>query len=144
MTDAIAFHLLTAATAPLLDGAAIFDGPVDAAQLAAFVADPGHEMIFATLGPRAVGFASGTVLLHPDKAPSFFVNEVGVEEDMRRRGIAAALCTRLMDRARACGCRGIWLATETDNAAARALYRHLSARESEAVVIYDWDGAMDS
>ena len=47
-----------------------------------------------------------------------------------------------MERARARGCKGIWLATETDNIAARALYRRLGADETTGIVVYDWDGAM--
>lgn len=143
MSAPLVFHRLTAATAPLLAGAAVFDGPVRPTSLAAFVADPGHELVFATSGGRVVGFASGTILLHPDKAPSFFVNEVGVEEDVRRQGIGAAVTERLMEIARAAGCEGIWLATEADNTPARALYRRLAARETGDIVVYDWDGAMD-
>jgi ribosomal protein S18 acetylase RimI-like enzyme len=74
--------------------------------------------------------ASGTVLLHPDKQPAFFINEVSVVEDLRRTGIATALCERLLEVARAKGCKGVWLATEADNAEARALYRKLRARQT--------------
>lgn len=143
MNDTATYHLLDPQTAPLLDGADVFDNPVDPAQLAAFLADPGHHMVLAMQGSRVIGFASGNVLLHPDKPPAFFINEVGVNENMRQRGIATELCRRLMDLARGKGYRGIWLATETDNTAARALYRKLQARETDAVVVYDWDGAMD-
>ena len=143
MDDAPTYHHLTAQNAHLLKDADVFDHATDPAQLAGFVADPGHELVFATYGGEVVGFASGTVLLHPDKPPAFFVNEVGVNEGFRQRGIATALCNRLYDIARNLGCKGIWLATETDNIAARALYRGLDARETEKVVVYDWDGAMD-
>ena len=143
MNDTATYHLLDPQTAPLLGGADVFDNPVDPAQLAAFLADPGHHMVLAMQGSRVIGFASGNVLLHPDKPPAFFINEVGVNENMRQRGIATELCRRLMDLARGKGYRGIWLATETDNTAARALYRKLQARETDAVVVYDWDGAMD-
>ena len=140
---AITFHLLTADTAPLLMGANVFDNPVDQNQLDAFVADHGHQMFFAMQSGEVVGMASGNILLHPDKEPIFFINEIGVTENMRNRGIATDLTLRLMDLAREKGCRGIWLATESDNLAARALYKKLKARETEAVVVYDWDGAMD-
>ena len=87
--------------------------------------------------------ASGTVLLHPDKPPMLFVNEVGTHQHVRRQGIARRLCAALFEAARARGCKGIWLATETDNAPARALYHALGGRETEGFVIYDWDGALD-
>jgi ribosomal protein S18 acetylase RimI-like enzyme len=100
--------------------------------------------VFALAGDRVVGFASGTVLRHPDKQPALFVNEVGVAEDVRQQGIGTTLCMALFATAREIGCQGIWLATESDNAAARALYRRLNARETGGIVVYDWDGAMDA
>jgi hypothetical protein len=54
----------------------LFDHPVDPGLAAAFLADPLHELVLAYEGELAVAFASGTVLLHPDKPPSMFVNEV--------------------------------------------------------------------
>ena len=144
MSTEVSLHLLGPDTAAALDGAKSFDHPLDPSQLAAFVSDPGHLLVFASAGPRVVGFASGTILLHPDKPPALFVNEVSVDEDVRRQGIGRALCTELFRIARARGARSIWLATEAENAPARALYASLGARSTEGVVVYDWDGAMDA
>lgn len=121
----------------------MFDNAVDPVQLAAFVHDAGHEMVFAMAGAKVVGMASGTRMMHPDKPPAFFINEVGVNEDMQRRGIGTILSKMLMNVARGKGYEGMWLATETDNIEARALYKKLDGRETEGVVVYDWDGAMD-
>lgn len=143
MNEEITYHILAPHNALQLQGSDVFDNNVDPEQLTAFIADPGHEMVFAAMGVRIVGMASGTVLLHPDKQPAFFISEVGVNEDFRRRGIATALCDLLMKVARNRGCEGIWLATETDNIEARGLYRRLNARETSGIVVYDWDGAMD-
>lgn len=121
----------------------LFDNPILPAQARAFLADPGHEIVLASAGAHIVGMASGQVMLHPDKPPAFFINEVGVRESHRRQGIGTALCQRLISIARGRGCKGIWLATEGDNVAARALYRSLDARETGQIVVYDWDGAMD-
>ena len=138
----ISFHPLTAENADLIATADVFDNAVDPGQLAAFVQHAGHELIFALSGDRVIGFASGTVLLHPDKVPMFFVNEVDVSEKFQRRGIATQLCQQLFALARQIGCEGIWLATEADNIAARALYAKLNAQETEDIVVYDWDGVM--
>jgi len=100
-------------------------------------------MVFARAGENPVGFASGTVLFHPDKQPGFFINEVGVAPAFRRRGIGRTLCRMLMDLVRERGCRDIWVATEDDNDPARALYRSLKARETGGIVVNDWGGAMD-
>jgi ribosomal protein S18 acetylase RimI-like enzyme len=143
MNEEITYHILAPQNARQLQGSDVFDNNVDPEQLTAFLADPGHEMVFAAVGARIIGMASGTVLLHPDKQPAFFINEVGVNEDFRRRGIAISLCKLLMKVARDRGCRGIWLATEIDNIEARGLYRRLDARETRGIVVYDWDGAMD-
>lgn len=144
MTDTVKFHRLCADNLSLLEGTTVFGNPVDSTQLANFAEDLGHEMVFAWTGARVVGFASGAVLLHPDKPPEFFINEVGVEEDMRQQGLATTLVKMLHRIAWDKGCQGVWLATETDNTAARGLYQKLNARETGAVVIYDWDGAKNS
>lgn len=123
--------------------AGLFDNPMRRNQSQAFLADPLHEVILAFDGDHAVGMATGQINLHPDKAPAFFVAEVGVRDGHQRRGIARRMCAELIRVVRARGCEGVWVATETDNFAARALYRSLDARETDGVVVYDWDGAMD-
>jgi ribosomal protein S18 acetylase RimI-like enzyme len=121
----------------------LFDYPLRSDQARAFLSDPMHICALAYDGDLAVGMATGVIMLHPDKPPAFFVNEVGVQDEYRRLGIGQKVTAKLMDVARARGCEGIWLATETDNVAARALYRALDARETDGIVVYDWDGAMD-
>lgn len=118
-----------------------FDNPVDPARAWAFLNTRVNEIVVAIDRGEVVGFASGTVLMHPDKPNMFFVNEVGVHADYRRQGIATRMTERLFDLARDRGCEGIWLATEAGNDAARALYRGLCGRETEGFVIYDWDDA---
>jgi ribosomal protein S18 acetylase RimI-like enzyme len=145
MDDTITLHLMGPDDLDRLMavGAGLFDNPVRRDQATAFLTAPGHLLVLAYAESQAVGMASGQVLLHPDKAPAFFINEVGTRESHRRRGIAKRLCARLLEEARAMGCEGIWLATEADNTAARALYRSLAAQETDGIVVYDWDGAMD-
>ena len=120
-----------------------FDNAPTPEATAAFLADPNHLIVGAIDAGRLIGFATGAILLHPDKAPAFFVSEVGVNDTYRRQGIGTRLCAMLLDAARRRGCQGIWLATETENAPARGLYRALAARETGGIVVYDWDGAMD-
>ena len=144
MTDNITFlHLGPADLDALLavpEG--LFDNPVDNEQAEAFLNDPLHELVLAYDGDLAVGMASGTVLLHPDKQPSMFVNEVGVRDGWLKRGIGKAVTERMFAIARARGCIGIWLGTETDNEAALALYRSLGGDEVLGVY-FGWDGAFD-
>ncbi len=121
----------------------LFDNPLDPAQAKDFLDDPLHMMVLAFDAAEAVGMATGTVLLHPDKRPSFFVNEVGVREGWMRRGIGTAVARKLIDVARRHGCNGVWLATEADNRAALALYRAMGGVE-QAAVCFGWDGALDA
>lgn len=138
MNVSVSYQTLTADNAHLLLTASVFDNPVDATQLEWFVSDSGHELIFAVADNQVVGFASGTVLLHPDKQPAFLINEVDVDPQFQQQGIATCLCEKLIAQAKRKGCIGIWLATEVDNVAARGLYKKLKANETEAVVVYDW------
>jgi ribosomal protein S18 acetylase RimI-like enzyme len=117
----------------------LFDDVILPEQAKVFLNDPLHEMVIAQTDGEVVGMASGQVLYHPDKPPSFFIAEVGVRDAFQRRGIATQMCRMLRDIAQERGCVGIWVATEGDNGPARALYRSLGARETSDVVIFDWD-----
>ena len=61
-----------------------------------------------------VGFASGTVLDHPDTTRTVFAQELGVNEEARRRGIARALLAALRAEGRARSCRVTRGLTEGD------------------------------
>lgn len=145
MDDDISFRALRKTDLELLltTPVGLFDHPVDPAQAAAFLADPGHLLILAFAGNEAVGFVSGTVLRHPDKPPSLFVNEVGVREAWQRRGIARRLMQQMMAMGRAHGCEGLWLGTEPDNIAALALFHSLQGDEVPFIG-FGWDGAFDA
>lgn len=117
-----------------------FDNPIDPSWAYAFLATGVNEMVVAMAEGEVIGFASGTALMHPDKPTAFFVNEVGVHDDFRRLGIATMLMERIIRVARNRGCDGIWLGTELDNDAARALYRKLDGEEFKGV-FYGWDDA---
>ena len=137
------FKRLTLDDHELLLRSDAFDHAVRSDQAQQFLNDPACEIIAAIIDDEIIGFASGIILLHPDKAPAFFVSEVGVNEPYQRQGIASELVVQLLDRARERGCEGIWLATEGDNMPAQGLYKKLKARETRDIVVYDWDGAMD-
>ena len=119
----------------------LFDEPMRADQARAFLEDPLHEGILAFDGDLAVGMATGTVLLHPDKPPAMFVNEIGVRDSHQRRGIGKRITEALIDVARARGCEGVWLGTEADNIPALALYRSMQGDEV-AGVYFGWDDAL--
>lgn len=118
----------------------LFDRPVDPVQARAFLRDPNSEIVLAFDGDEAVGMVSGSVLLHPDKPPAMFINEVGTRESHQGRQIAFRLMQAMFDIARARGCVGIWLGTEPDNIPALGLYRKLGGHEL-ALTGFAWDDA---
>jgi len=118
--------------------AGLFDQAIDPAQSGAFLADPMNVIVLAHAGDHAVGMATGTVLLHPDKPPNLLVHELGTRDGWTRRGIATAMMQARRTAGAARGAQGMWLATETDNDAARGLYRRLGAAET-MVACYVWD-----
>ena len=119
----------------------LFDEPVRADQAEAFLADPANVIVLAYDGALAVAMATGTVLRHPDKPPSMFINEVGTRESHLRMGLGRKVTLALIGIARERGCAGIWLGTEPDNDAALALYRSMAGREVPGV-FFGWDDAL--
>lgn len=119
----------------------LFDETIRPDQARAFLADPKCLLLLAFDGNLAVGMVTATVLLHPDKPPALFINEVGTRDSHLRQGIATALMQRMIALGRARDCEGIWLGTEPENFAARGLYSKLGGSE-QAIVGFGWDDAL--
>jgi aminoglycoside 6'-N-acetyltransferase I len=126
--------LLGAADAGVLDRLApgVFDQPVRAERRAEFLADPRHHLVVARCDGVVVGMASAFHYLHPDKAPQLFINEVGVADTHRLRGVAKRMLARLLHLARELGCTEAWVLTDAENVAANALYRAAGADDPAA------------
>jgi ribosomal protein S18 acetylase RimI-like enzyme len=142
----IRIRLLGADDAAVLENVTdgVFDQPVRADLAREFLADPRHHLVVALDEGRVVGFASGVHYVHPDKPAELFVAEVGVAATHHRQGIAGRLLDALFERGRAIGCGAAWVATETDNHAARALYASAGGREDPTpCIVYDFDLDLD-
>jgi len=144
MSGAVTIRLAGPEAAARILAADVFDGPAQLEATARFLgeagkADPRNILVLAEGDGKVVGFASGVVLDHPDKAPSLFITELGVNEPARRCGIGIALLQAIRAEGRRRGCTGSWVATEGDNAPARALYRTAGGRETEGITMYEWD-----
>ena len=127
----------------------IFDGPANSQATRHFLgsagaADPRNILVLAEMDGHLVGFASGTVLDHPDKPRNLFVQELGVNDEVQRRGIARALLADLRAEGRARGCCATWVLTEEDNLPARATYAATEGKETRGVVMYEWDEGEDT
>jgi GNAT superfamily N-acetyltransferase len=133
--------------AGLVLSADVFDGPARAGFTARFLGapdpDPRCILLLAELGGQVVGFASGAVLDHPDKAPQLFLMELGVNDSAQGKGIGRALVARMRAEGRTRGCSVTWTLTEADNAPARATYRAAGGEETMGVVMYEWDETAD-
>jgi ribosomal protein S18 acetylase RimI-like enzyme len=143
MTDWIV-RLAVPEDAAALSATDVFDGPASDPGITRFLGtgaapDPRNILALAEMHGRIVGFASGTVLDHPDKPRNLFVQELGVNEDAQRRGIARALLSLLRAEGRARGCKVAWVLTEADNAPARGIYAATGGAETTGVVMYEWD-----
>ncbi len=83
-----------------------------------------------------MGFASGVHYIHPDKAPEFWLNEVGVAASYRTQGVGKKLLQALLEAARELGCIEAWVLTERANVPAIRLYASAGGTEppGEAVM----------
>ena len=100
----------------------VFDEPVQADRLAAYLAMPGHFMIVAMAESVVVGQCAAVIHRHPDKVSELYIDEVGVSPSFQRQGIARKMLDAMFTLGREHGCGEAWVGTEPDNSAARALY----------------------
>ncbi len=122
----------------VLEAGELFDLWPSEEHTARFLASPGHHLLLAIEDDEVVGFVTGIEMTHPDKGIEMFLYELSVAEAHRNRGIGRRLVAALADVAAGHGCHGMWVATETDNAAALATYRAAGASEPEPTVTLEW------
>jgi ribosomal protein S18 acetylase RimI-like enzyme len=78
-----------------------------------------------------VGFVSAVHYVHPDKPrPELWINEVGVAETHRGRGLATRLLRAVFEAARRLGCVEAWVLTDRANTAAMRLYAGAASTEA--------------
>lgn len=131
-------RLLGADDAELLARVAegVFDNAVDPAATARFLAEPRNHMVVALEEGEVIGFASAIDYIHLDKpVPMLFINEVGVGDRHRRRGVGRALVQAMLEHAAALGVEEAWVATESNNLPARRLYEATGGVEADDAVV---------
>ena len=117
----------------------LFDDAVDLEATRRFLGDDANHLVIAYVDGEPAGFVSGTELTHPDKAtPELFLNELGVDERYRGRGIGTQLVEKLWDLAQSRGCRGMWVLTDEENAIALRVYRNAGGTRLPAQVMLQW------
>ena len=90
----------------------LFDDPPRREWTEEVLSDPRHHLVLAAMGMRLVGFLSAVHYLHPDKAPQMWINELGVVEDQRRKGVARRLVDLAAGTAQGLGCSAIWVLSD--------------------------------
>jgi ribosomal protein S18 acetylase RimI-like enzyme len=123
----------------------VFDEPVRPDLVKRFLATANYRIFVALDGDLVVGMCTGFTHFHPDKDEEFFVNELGVDDSYRRRGIGERLLRAILAEAKSMGCPDVWIGTETDNAPALALYRKLlrEGDTEELSVIFTYEFQKD-
>jgi aminoglycoside 6'-N-acetyltransferase I len=101
----------------------VFDDAIHPRWCAEFFADPRHHLAVALDGDVVVGMASGVHYVHPDKGPELWINEVGVSDAYRGRGLGRRLVETLVAHGASLGCREAWVLTSPDNEPAKRMYR---------------------
>lgn len=117
----------------------VFDNPIRLDLAAQYLTNPSNLLAVAIQAGVVVGMGSAIAYIHPDKPLSLFINEVGVSERCQGQGVGKRLMSALLQRGRIMGCTEAWVATEENNAAARALYTSVAGKEDPArAVVYTW------
>jgi tRNA (guanine37-N1)-methyltransferase len=117
----------------------LFDDPLDDASARRVLADPRSVLVLAMVGEEPAAFALALEVDSVDHArPELFIDELGVAEGMRRRGIGRALLGELLRIGEARGCREAWVLADPGNAAALNLYRSLVPDEDSANRLFAW------
>ena len=105
----------------------------------AFLKDPSHIMMLAIEDEMVVGIASGVVIRHPDKLRELWINEVGVADRARGKGLAQRLVQGLFDWAVGRDIRTVWLLMDADNkVAARSYAKVEPAGRSAPAMMLEW------
>jgi ribosomal protein S18 acetylase RimI-like enzyme len=107
----------------------VFDEDIDAKLAREFLTDPRHHIVVALDNGVVVGFASAVDYVHPDKPRELWLNEVGTAPTHQGQGIGKRVMRAILEHGRALGCKIAWVLTDTDNNAARALYKSAGGKE---------------
>ena len=97
-------------------------------------------IVAALEGDLLVGFALTYALPRIDAhRPMALVYELGVAASRRRRGVGRSLLERSLALAREAGAVKTFVLTDTDNVAARGLYRAAGGAQAEpAQLLFEW------
>jgi ribosomal protein S18 acetylase RimI-like enzyme len=120
-------------------------GAYQVTDLAAYLRRTDTAFFACYQGARFLGMGSGRLEMKPyDRARWFYLDELDVVVNGRRQGAGSALLEAFLAHAEALGCEELWLGTELQNDAARALYDAAGPQERASFLGYTFKlGASD-
>jgi aminoglycoside 6'-N-acetyltransferase I len=95
-------------------------------------------LLLAYSGEKIAGVLLAYALHHPDGNGHLYVHELDTHPDFRRQGVATLLMNEAFKFAKALGMDELWLGTEDDNEAAKALYQKLGPTEVDNGPTYSY------
>ena len=111
--------------------------------------DPVHAWAFLTTGVNAmaaaltrgevIGYATGLVVLHPDRPREFLVTDISVHPDFRGRGLGTRLIERLLGTASERGCETMALSMTSENGGVRRICEKLDGTLTADHALVTWD-----
>ncbi len=120
-------------------GASLFDFEIKNYRLLEFLEDPRHHLVIALHDRNVIGMASGIHYIHPDKDPELFINELGVLEQYRGKGLGRKLIKSLVAHGKEIGCKAAWVITDSSNKAAKKTYMAAGGMpEDGEAIIYNF------
>ena len=116
----------------------VFDGPIEPARAAAYLAEPSHLMTVAVLNGQVIGQCQAVIHRHIDQPTELYLDNLGVAEAFKRRGVASRLVQAMFAWGRELGCEEAWVGTEPDNAEGRGFYEAGGAAPIP-IVMYEYE-----
>lgn len=138
MLDRITIRLLSADDIDALNSVHddVFDEPVNPRRFEAYLKDATNHLMVAIQDGMVIAQVAAVVHRHPDKVTELYIDEVGVAEPWRRKGLAKEMLKRMFAHGKSLGCEEVWVGTEPDNVAARKLYQAFKGEPAETFVMY--------
>ena len=109
----------------------VFDYEIDFGFAKAFLAEPRNILAVACAGGRVVGQIVAVVHRHLDVPADLYIDNLGVAPAWQRRGVARRLVAMAFEAGAEQGAVAAWVAAETDNAPANALYKTAGATRGQ-------------